>query len=107
MKQIALTLALAIAVAIAAPMAAAQAPAADERQVFLKAARTEAPAERVAELRAFVAAHPDSGFVPDAKYRIMDALIDAKAPSAEVVKAFDEAVALASDAAPGRPIRAI
>lgn len=98
MKQIALTLALAIAVAIAAPMAAAQAPAADERQVFLKAARTEAPAERVAELRAFVAAHPDSGFVPDAKYRIMDALIDAKAPSAEVVKAFDEAVALASDA---------
>ena len=98
MKQIALILAFAVVVAVAAPIAAAQAPAADERQAYQKATRTEAPVERVAELRAFVAAHPDSGFVPDAKYRIMTGLIAAKAPSADVVKAFDEAVAVASDA---------
>ena len=98
MKQIALTLALAVGLAIAAPTSMAQAPAADERQAFLKAVRTEAPAERVAELRAFVAAHPDSGFVPEAKHRIMRGLIAAKAPSTDVIKAYDEAAAVATDA---------
>ncbi|MBK6314466.1 MAG: redoxin domain-containing protein [Blastocatellia bacterium] len=98
MKQIALTLALAVGLAIAAPTSMAQAPAADERQAFLKAVRTEAPAERVAELRAFVAAHPDSGFIPEAKHRIMRGLIAAKAPSTDVVKAYDEAAAVSTDA---------
>jgi thiol-disulfide isomerase/thioredoxin len=98
MKQIALTLAMTIAIAFATPMAYAQAPATDERQAFLKAIRTETPVERVAALRAFVTAHPDSGFVPDAKHRIMRSLIAAKAPSSDVVKAYDEAAAVATDA---------
>jgi thiol-disulfide isomerase/thioredoxin len=98
MKQIALTLAMTIAIAFATPMAYAQAPATDERQAFLKAIRTETPVERVAALRAFVTAHPDSGFVPDAKHRIMRSIIAAKAPSSDVVKAYDEAAAVATDA---------
>lgn len=98
MKPIALFMAVALCAFIHMPAASAQAPAANDREAYLKATRIESPTERVAELRAFVTANPESGFVSAAKHRIMRALISANAPSAEVLKAFDEAVALTTDA---------
>lgn len=97
MKQIALTLALAFGAGLAVPVVNAQAPAADDRAAYLKASRTESPAERITELRAFIAAHPDSGYVPDARSRIVRSLIAAKSPTAEILKALDEAAAAAQN----------
>lgn len=97
MKQIAFTLAVAFTLFAGSAVANAQAPAADDRAAYLKASRLESPAERAAELRAFVAAFPESGYLPDAKRRIMLALIASNASAADILKASDDAIAAATD----------
>jgi thiol-disulfide isomerase/thioredoxin len=95
-------LALALATAFALPAVAQQAPSPAEEQELRTAVRTEAPAERVAALKRFIAAHPASGLAPVARNALVDALVEAKAPAAEIVAAGEAATAGTPEARAGQ-----
>ena len=90
MKAILLTLVLALALA--------QEFTPEERQAFKDSAAVKDPVARVAAAKRFLIDYPKSVFVPFAWQTIMDALVEVKAPTADVVAAA-EAAAAASDEA--------
>jgi thiol-disulfide isomerase/thioredoxin/Flp pilus assembly protein TadD len=91
-------LALALASFLALPVVARQAPTPAEQDELRTAARTEAPADRAVALKKFISAHPDGALTPVAHGMLVSALIEAKAPAADIVAAGDTAAAAIPEA---------
>ncbi len=95
-----LALALALGTALCGNVAAFQPPirqqaAADnnapEEQELRAALKSETPRAKADAINKFLAAHPKSAFVPVARQLLVTALIEAKAPAAELIAATDAA----------------
>jgi thiol-disulfide isomerase/thioredoxin len=95
-------LALALASLVALPVAARQAPTPAEQQELRAAAQTAVPADRVAALKKFIAAHPEGPLTPVAHNMLVETLIEAKAPAAEIVAAGDAAIGVLPEAYRGQ-----
>src|SRR4051794_16588336 len=89
-RVIIMALALALGVATAA---AQQAPNPDERQELQAAMKLESPPAQVEALKKFLAAHPNSPLAQVARQYLIGALVEAKAPVADILAAGDAAVA--------------
>lgn len=100
----AFVLGLAMAAALAIPaganraLAGQEAEKPDEQQELRTAIRADSPQAQVAQIRKFIAEHPKSDLLPVAREYLIDALVAAKAPSAELVAAGKEAIASAPEA---------
>jgi thiol-disulfide isomerase/thioredoxin len=70
-----------------------EAPSEAEQNELGSARGVEGPAARAAALKKFLAAHPKSMLAPLAQQMLLEALVEAKAPTAEVVVAGDAALA--------------
>jgi thiol-disulfide isomerase/thioredoxin/Flp pilus assembly protein TadD len=88
-----MTFALALTLGLGTVAVAAQAPSAEEMQELKTALNVEDAAARIAAIKKFIAAHPESGLKPVAQRYMLDSLVEAKAPVAEIVAAGDAVTA--------------
>ena len=85
------------AVAAPAPIAQEADGTAAEEQEARAALKLPTPAERVAGLNKFLAAHPTSSLVPTVRQLLVNNLVSAKAPAADIIAATEAAAPLVED----------